>query len=62
MSQRPFIDTAEEWRCPSCGRVLFKGTLGEGSRIQVKCHDRRCGNIVNQRLVTVVTARSGATQ
>ena len=31
-----------EYRCFFCGRVFFRGTLGPGTNIQIKCHDSKC--------------------
>lgn len=50
------VDKAKRFECPTCGRLLFVGHLAQGSLIQVKCHNRKCGNRVEGNLVTVVAA------
>lgn len=31
-----------ETRCPYCNRLFFKGTLGIGTEIEIKCTRREC--------------------
>jgi len=33
---------AGETRCPYCGRLFFKGNLGIGTEIEIKCTRREC--------------------
>jgi hypothetical protein len=50
------VDKAKRFDCPTCGRLLFVGDLKAGSVIEVKCHNRKCGNRQQGNLVTVVAA------
>ena len=34
-------------RCPGCNRLLMKGELGPGSRIQVKCPRAGCNQLLS---------------
>ncbi len=36
--------TWREYRCPECGKLLFKyhGQMAEGGAIEVQCRDRDC--------------------
>lgn len=35
-----------EVRCPYCNRLFFKGSLGRGSEIEVKCPRRECSKTI----------------
>lgn len=37
----------KEVRCPNCFKLLLKGELAAGSRIQIKCERPRCRTLVN---------------
>jgi len=49
-------DRNKRYDCPTCGRLLFVGFLAKSSIIQVKCHNRRCGNKVGGNFITVAAA------
>ena len=42
------IDQEKEARCPVCGRLLFRGVLGSGTKIEIMCSRNRkiCKNII----------------
>jgi len=40
------VETEKENRCPDCHRLLFKGRLAPGSRIEVKCPREGCKQMV----------------
>jgi phage FluMu protein Com len=42
---RRFIKEESIYRCMKCGIFLFRGTLGAGTDIEIKCHDSRCKNM-----------------
>jgi uncharacterized protein (DUF983 family) len=39
------VDVGVRNECPWCGHLMFKGRLGPGSAIQIKCSD--CKGLVN---------------
>lgn len=41
------VPVEKEIRCPDCNRLLMKGELAPGSRIQVKCPRVGCEMILN---------------
>lgn len=49
-------DHKKQYRCASCGHLLFVGTLAPGSLIEVKCHNRKCQTNVAKTMVTIAAA------
>ena len=43
------VDLDDEFRCPVCRKLLWKGSLGPETRIQIKC--TKCRQILNIRSV-----------
>lgn len=38
----PVLERAQPTKCPACGRPFAEGVFGPGTRIMVKCANRRC--------------------
>jgi phage FluMu protein Com len=43
------VERDKEIRCPHCGRLLGKGTLGEDGKLEMKCPRNRCKQLVRFR-------------
>jgi len=41
------VRAEKEVRCPYCSKLLMKGELASGTRIQVKCHGSNCRRLLN---------------
>jgi hypothetical protein len=40
------VDESQAYRCPYCNQILFKGSLGPGTVISVKCNRHICRRVL----------------
>lgn len=52
----PALPRLEPLKCPACGKPFAEGTFGPGTRIMVKCGNRRCLAHQKETMITVFPA------
>jgi len=45
------VDGEHEWRCPYCGKLLLKGIIEPGSKIETRCPRPRCRKYVKLEVI-----------